>query len=164
MTLKGLVTGVAAAAVVGGAAAGVTSIALPELSPATAVRPVVFGAPLSPAPDAPDLSGPLTDTLDGAVAPGTYTGDRGSFIEGGLGRLAGTADRQYNAFVAEGVFPVSFLVTDIVHSGPVVTSNVTLTTATGQTASAPVSFVKGPSRTGWQIKTSSVMDLLSRLG
>jgi hypothetical protein len=58
VTLKTLVTGMAAVAVVGGAAAGVTSIASPALSPAPAVQPVVWDVPMPQAP-APDLQAPF---------------------------------------------------------------------------------------------------------
>ena len=69
MTLKSLVTGVAAAALVGGAAAGVTSIASGTISAAPAVQPVVFDIPMPQQP-APDLQAPLLQTLQALGAPG----------------------------------------------------------------------------------------------
>ena len=71
MTLKSLVTGVAAAALVGGAAAGVTSIASPAGSSAPAVQPVVWDVPMPQAP-APDLQSPLLQTLQALAAGGSF--------------------------------------------------------------------------------------------
>ena len=73
MTLKTLVTGVAAAALVGGAAAGVTSIASPTVSSAPAVQPVVWDIPMPQAP-APELQAPLLQTLQALAGGGSFSG------------------------------------------------------------------------------------------
>ena len=68
VTLKFLVAGAAAAAVVGGAAAGLS--ALPAPAGAPQVTPVVFGAPLplDPAADVPSAD-QLTGVLNGLADP-----------------------------------------------------------------------------------------------
>jgi len=163
VTLKTLVTGVAAAAVVGGAAAGVTSIASPIMSPA--VAPVVWDTPMPQAP-APELQGPLVSTLNGLAGGGSFRGAKEAYIEGGIGRIEGiTADRAYNNAAAKGVFPLSFTLGPIDLVGPTATTNVTATAANGATASQIVTFVQNRvSPTGWQISKGSALALLSSVG
>ena len=101
MTLKTLVTGVAAAAAVVGAAAGVTSIACPAVSSAPAVQPVVWDIPLPQAP-APELQAPLLGTLQALAGAGSFSG-KSSYIQGGIGRIESiAADRAYNKAAAAG--------------------------------------------------------------
>lgn len=163
MTLKTLVTGVAAAAVLGGAAAGVTSIASPVVSSAPAVQPVVWDVPMPQAP-APDLQAPLLQTLQALAGGGSFAG-KASYIQGGIGRIEGiAADRAYNRAAAEGKFPLTFNVANIDDAGGVVSADVTATSALGATATQNVQFVAGPSPTGWQISKASAMNLLSAAG
>jgi hypothetical protein len=165
--LKTLVTGVAAAAVVAAAAGGVTSIAssMGSGAPSTTavVAPVVLGIPLPQAP-APDLQAPLLQTLDGLAGGGSFSGAKGTYIEGGLGRIEGiAADREYGKAAAKGLFPLSFLVADVdVDSqGATATANVTATANNGVSQTQPVTFVAGPSPTGWQLSKQSALSLLS---
>ncbi|MCV7174515.1 hypothetical protein [Mycolicibacterium sphagni] len=160
MTLKLLATGVAAAAIVGGAAAGVTSVAFS--SPvAPAVQPVVFGAPMPQTP-APELQGQLVATLNGLQGGGSFSGSKASYIEGGLGRIEGiTADRAFNNASAKGLFPLSFNVVNIDQEGPTATADVTATAANGQTATQNIQFIAGPSPTGWQLTKQSALALMS---
>ncbi len=165
MILKTLVTGVAAAAVVAAAAGGVTSVASGMGSGASsttaAVTPVVMGIPLPEAP-APDLQAPLTQTLNGLAGGGSFSGAKGTYIEGGLGRIESiAADREYNKAAAQGYFPLSFVVADIDSDGATATANVTATANTGATKTEPVTFVAGPSPSGWQISKQSALALLS---
>ncbi len=161
MTLKLLATGVAAAAVIGGAAAGVTSVASSTPVASPAVQPVVFGAPLPQTP-APELQSQLVATLDALQSGGSFSGAKASYIEGGLGRIEGiTADRAFGNASAKGYFPLSFTVADIDQNGPTATANVVATAANGATASQPIQFVQGPSPTGWQVTKSSAMTLLT---
>jgi hypothetical protein len=161
VTLKLLATGVAAAAIIGGAAAGVTSVASSTLVASPAVQPVVFGAPLPQTP-APELQSQLVATLDALQSGGSFSGAKASYIEGGLGRIEGiTADRAFSNASAKGYFPLSFTVADIDQNGPVATANVVATAANGATASEPIQFVQGPSPTGWQVTKSSAMTLLT---
>jgi hypothetical protein len=163
VTLKTLVTGVAAAALVGGAAAGVTSIASPVVSSAPAVQPVVWDVPMPQAP-APDLQGPLLQTLQALAAGGSFSG-KASFIQGGIGRIEGiAADRAYNRAAAEGKFPLTFNIANIDSEGAVASADVTATSALGTSATQNVQFVAGPSPTGWQISKASALNLLSAAG
>lgn len=163
MTLKSLVTrlttGAAAAALVGAAAAGVTSIAVGAGT--AAASPV---APLPAAP-APDLQGPLVTTLSALSGPGSFAGNKATYIEGGLGRIeARVADNSYSNAAAQGYFPLNFAVANIDQNGPVATASVTATAQNGRAASQNVVFIAGPSPTGWQISKQSALALLSAVG
>lgn len=166
MTLKTLVTGVAAAALVGGAAAGVTSIAFSAGSSApgaVAVQPVVWDIPMPQAPPA-QLEAPLLQTLQALAGGGSFVG-KASYIQGGIGRIEGiAADRAYNRAAAEGKFPLTFNVANIDDAGGVVSADVTATSALGTTATQNVQFVPGPSPSGWQISKESALSLLSAAG
>ena len=166
MTLKTLVTGVAAAALVGGAAAGVTSIAFSAGSSApgaVAVQPVVWDIPMPQAPPA-QLEAPLLQTLQALAGGGSFVG-KASYIQGGIGRIEGiAADRAYNRAAAEGKFPLTFNVANIDDAGGVVSADVTATSALGTTATQNVQFVPGPSPSGWQISKASALSLLSAAG
>ena len=167
MTLKTLVTGVAAAALVGGAAAGVTSIASPAaLDPApaaVAVQPVGWGVPLPEEP-APDLQAPLLQTLQALAGAGSFSG-KASYIQGGIGRIEGiAADRAYNKAAADGKFPLTFGIANIDQEGGVANADVTATSALGTSATQNVQFVAGPSPSGWQISKQSALALLQAAG
>jgi hypothetical protein len=166
VTLKTLVTGVAAAALVGGAAAGVTSIAFSAGSSApgaVAVQPVVWDIPTPQAPPA-QLEAPLLQTLQALAGGGSFVG-KASYIQGGIGRIEGiAADRAYNRAAAEGKFPLTFNVANINDAGGVVSADVTATSALGTTATQNVQFVPGPSPSGWQISKASALSLLSAAG
>ena len=166
MTLKTLVTGVAAAALVGGAAAGVTSIAFSAGSSApgaVAVQPVVWDIPMPQAPPA-QLEAPLLQTLQALAGGGSFAG-MAPYIQHGIGRIEGiAADRAYNRAAAEGKFPLTFNVTNIDDGGGVVSADVTATSALGTTATQNVQFVRGPSPSGWQISKESALSLLSAAG
>jgi hypothetical protein len=162
VTLKTLVTGMAAAAVVGGAAAGVTSIAPSVISASPAVTPVVWDIPMPQAPDA-SLTGPLTQTVNTLGAGGSFAG-KGTYIQG-LGRFTGKGvERKYNDAVAKGYLPLtaSLSTPDVV--GDTATANVTATLANGQVRSMPLSFVRGPSPTGWQLSSQSLFALGDLVG
>jgi hypothetical protein len=159
VTLKLLATGVVAAAIVGGAAAAVTSVAFS--SPvAPAVQPVVFGVPMQQAP-APELQSQLVATLDGLQSGGSFSGNKASYIQFGLGRFEGiAADRAFSNASAKGLFPLSFNVVDIDQEGPAATANVTATAPNGQTATQSIQFIEGPSPTGWQLTKQSALALM----
>jgi hypothetical protein len=163
VTLKSLVTGVAAAALVGGAAAGVTSIASPAGSQAPAVQPVVWDVPMPQAP-APDLQAPLLQTLQALGAPG-LSASKAPYIQGGIGRIEGrVADTKLREAQADGKFPLSFTLANIDQNGDIVTADVTATAATGGVATQNIQFVPGPSPTGWQMSKQSLMALMSAVG
>jgi hypothetical protein len=163
VTLKTLVTGVAAAALVGGAAAGVTFIASPAVSPAPAVQPVVWDVPMPQAP-APDLQAPLLQTLQALASGGSFAG-KAPYIQGGIGRIESiAADRAYTKAAQEGKFPLTFNITNIDSDGATASADVTATSALGTSATQSVQFVTGPSPSGWQIAKASALDLLSAAG
>ncbi|MCB0928272.1 MAG: hypothetical protein U0R77_10945 [Mycolicibacterium insubricum] len=160
MIKKLLVTGIAAAAVTAGAAAGLTALAGPANAPQ--VQTVVRGIPMPQAP-APDLTPALTRTLTGLAGSGSFASKK-SYIQGGMGRIeTSVADAKYNQKAAEGYFPLTFDVADVDQNGDSATANVTATAATGATASMPLTFVEGPSPSGWQLSKESVGALLSAL-
>ncbi|MGU3499218.1 hypothetical protein [Mycobacterium sp. C31M] len=158
--VTGFVTSAAAVGMVTAAAAGVSSV---TASSAPAITPVVWDTPLPQLP-APELQPPLVQTLSGLAGPGGFAGKK-VFIEGGLGRIETiAADRAYTNAAAKGQFPLTFLVDNIDVNGPVATAFVTATAATGATASQPVTFIAGPSPTGWQVSKQSALALLSAVG
>ncbi len=162
MTLKSLVTGVAAVAAVGGAAAGVTSLASPAITAAPAVQPVVWDIPLPAAP-APDLVGPLTQTVNTLGSGGSFAG-KSAYIQG-LGRFTGKGvELKYNDAVAKGYLPLTATVSDPDLNGNAATANVTATLASGEVRSMPLTFVQGPSPTGWQLSSQSLFALGELVG
>jgi len=163
VTLKTLVTGVAAAVLVGGAAAGVTFIASPPVSSAPAVQPVVWDVPMPQAP-APDLQAPLLQTLQALASGGSFAG-KAPYIQGGIGRIESiAADRAYTNAAQEGKFPLTFNIANIDSDGATASADVTATSALGTSATQSVQFVTGPSPSGWQIAKASALDLLSAAG
>jgi hypothetical protein len=144
VTLKSLVTGVAAAAVVGGAAAGVTFVASPAVSHA------------QPCADA----GQLTAVINGLAAPGVgFHSGKSDLVEGGVGIVEGrTADRLLKNAYESGALPVQFNV------GPPVCNPDGSTTATVSAGgrSQAVTFVPG-GRFGWQLSRGSATAVLSAL-
>ena len=105
MTLKTLVTGVAAVAAVGGAAVGVTSLASSTITAAPAVQPVVWDIPMPLAPE-DDLVGPLTQTVNTLGSGGSFSG-KSAYIQG-LGRFTGKGvELKYNDAVAKGYLPLT---------------------------------------------------------
>lgn len=162
MTLKSLVTGVAAVAAVGGAAAGVTSVASSTISAAPAVQPVVWDIPMPAAP-APDLVGPLTQTVNTLGSGGSFAG-KSAYIQG-LGRFTGKGvELKYNDAVAKGYLPLTATVSEPDLNGNAATANVTATLASGEVRSMPLTFVQGPSPTGWQLSSQSLFALGELVG
>ncbi|MDY6998344.1 MAG: hypothetical protein SW019_17225 [Actinomycetota bacterium] len=166
MILKSLVTsltaGTAATMLAGAVAAGVTSISVG--AGVAGATPAAIGAPVPAAP-APELQGPLVSTLSALAGPGSFSGGKSSYVQGGLGRIEGiTADRAYNNAAAKGYFPLSFSIAGIDQNGPVATANVTATSPAGASASQNITFVAGPSPTGWQLTKQSALALLSAVG
>ena len=162
MTLKTLVTGVAAVAAVGGAAVGVTSIASSTITAAPAVQPVVWDIPMPLAPE-DDLVGPLTQTVNTLGSGGSFSG-KSAYIQG-LGRFTGKGvELKYNDAVAKGYLPLTASVADVVPSPGGATANVTATLASGEVRSMPLTFVQGPSPTGWQLSSQSLFALGELVG
>ncbi|MGB3480806.1 MAG: hypothetical protein WBB07_01150 [Mycobacterium sp.] len=168
MNLKSLATGVVTAAgavaIVGAAAAGVTSIASVTTATSPAIQPVSWDIPMPAAP-APELQAPLTQTLAALAGGGSFSGAKSTYIEGGIGRIeAITADRAYTNAAAKGLFPLTFDIAGIDVNGPVATANVTATAANGVSTTRPVTFIAGPSPTGWLVQKGSALSLLASAG
>ena len=163
MTLKTLVTGVAAAAAVGAAAAGVTSIASGALSATPAVQPVVFDVPLplQPAADVLPSKGELENVLYGLAAPGVPFRAKAGLVEGGVGIVEGrTADRLMASAAQDGSLPNSFTVdpNSITPAGPGVSATVT---ASGPQLSPRTQTVTFVNHGGWKLSRGSATALLS---
>ena len=162
MTLKTLVTGVAAAAAVGGAAVGVTSIASSTITASPAVQPVVWDIPMPAAP-APDLAGPIEQTVDILGSGGQFQGKQ-PYIAG-LGRFTGKGvELKYNDAVAKGYLPLTATVDGVPDlNGNTATATIKATLANGEVRSMPLTFVAGgPS--GWQLSSQSLFALGELVG
>jgi hypothetical protein len=165
VTLKSLATcvvaGLSATAVVGAVAVGVTSIASGAAFASPQIQPVAFGVPM-PMDPAPDLAGPLADTVNNLGAGGSF-GGKSVYVQGlgTFGSLA--ASRKYDALNQKGYFPLTATVSNVDLNGATATANVTATAANGATGSMPINFVQGPSPTGWQLSLQS-LEALSSLG
>lgn len=158
MSLKSLTTGVAAAALAGAAAVGVTSVASVPTTASPAITPVVFGAPL-PLDNDPALTGQFTSILNQLANTGKIS-DKGYLVEGGIGIIEGrTADRLLKDAAQKGYLPLAFDLTP-----PEVTGNAATTTVsvTGPAISAPVSqpvtFINNGGN--WLLSKSSATSLL----
>lgn len=142
MTLKSLVTGVAAVAVVGGAAAGVTSIASPAIASAD---------------DCVD-SGTLQGVVDSLVAPGgDFAGPKGQLISPPLGFTTGKlANGTLRNLYAKGTLPTPISVGAPTCAGGIATSQIS---AQGQTM--PITFVNEAGT--WKVTAASASSVLSAL-
>jgi hypothetical protein len=141
VTLKSLVTGVAAAAVMGGAAVGVTSIASPAIASADeCVAPTT-----------------LENVLDTLVAPGVQFNSPGkaSLVQGGVGIVKGRlADGALKNAYADGTLP-----TDIAVDPPTCINPATATsTVRAAGKSMPITFVN---ENGWKVSAASASTVLA---
>lgn len=128
MTVKFLLTGAAAVAAIGAAAAGMTSVASGGLGTPAAmqVQPVALGAPLphdpppppAPAPNLP-TDGDLSSLLTNLTNPGVSYKDKTGLVEGGISGDEGRdADHNLRDAYRAGKFPLSFDVSNIQAAGP----------------------------------------------
>ncbi len=116
MTIKSVAVSVAALAAIG-AAAGVAAGAA---SSTTAVRPVVFSAPL-PLDPATNLPTPdqLTTVLNSLADPGVPFANKSGLVEGGISSgQASMADHEIKKAEKKGELPLAFNVSNIQPSGP----------------------------------------------
>ncbi len=126
--MRSVVTGVAALAIVGGAAAGIASVAAPSAPPQ--VQLAAVGAPYGPAlpqdpPPAPGL--PAPDQLSGLCTqvtdPGVSYTTKNNLVENGITPDEGhVADHDLRKAYRNGNFPEQFAVTNIQPAGPNVVS------------------------------------------
>lgn len=145
MTVKALATGAAAAAAIGAAAAGVTSIAYGHPA-ADQVQLAAVGAPLDPppSPNPPPPGAPaalptaeqLSSLCDQVTNPGVSYTTKQNLVQGGIPPNEGhEADHRLRQAYRNGNFPEQFNVTNIQQAGPNVTADVT---TTGPKLAAPV--------------------------
>lgn len=122
-TVKSIATGVAALAVVGGAAAGTASIAAP--TGLSQVQLAALGAPLPQDPPPPPAPGqlPTPDQLanlcNQATNPGVSYNTKDNLVENGISPDEGhVADHDLRKAYRNGNFPETFTVTNIAPAGP----------------------------------------------
>lgn len=161
VTHKLLATCVAAAAIAGGAAAGITTAVSLTASSSPAFQPVVFGTPL-PLDTALDIptADQLTGVLNGLADPGIPFASKAYLVEGGIGRIeARTADALMKNAVAKGQIPLSFSVGDITPIGPgAATATVTAAGPGMPPTTQNVTFVD---QGGWKLSRASASTVLS---
>ncbi len=159
MTVKSLATGVAAIAVIGAAAAGVTSLAS-VIPAAPQIQPVMFDVPLPMAPAAgvptPDQ---LTGVLNGLADPGVPFANKAGLVEGGVAPVeAAMADHKLQKAARKGELPLSFNVANIQPAGPgAATADVTVSGPKLAPRTMNVTFVD---QDGWKLSRGSATSLL----
>jgi len=123
-TVKSIATGVAALTAIGGAAAGVASIAAPIGLHEVAL--VAIGAPLPqdpppppPAPGQLPTADQLANLCTQATDPGVSYTTKGNLVENGISPEEGhVADHDLRKAYRNGNFPEQFNVTNIAPAGP----------------------------------------------
>ncbi|WP_066914049.1 hypothetical protein [Mycobacterium interjectum] len=164
-TVKFFAGGAAALAVIGGAAAGITSIAAPGESPS--VRLIAVGAPLPQdppqavnVPTADQLTGLLTSLAD----PSVSFSNKSNLVEGGISGLeAHVADKKLQKAAKNGDLPLAFDVTNI---QPATAGSATADVAvSGPKLASPVTQnVTFVNQGGWVLSRASAMELLQAAG
>jgi hypothetical protein len=122
--MKSVVTGLAALAIVGGAAAGMAAVATPaqvQLAAVGAPLPLDPPPPPAPAPVGPGLPTPdqLSNLCIQATDPGVGYTTKVGLVENGINPDEGhVADHDLRKAYRNGNFPETFTVTNIVPAGP----------------------------------------------
>ena len=162
-TVKLLATSVAAFAVVGGAAAGVASVA----APMDQVQLAAVGAPLPQDPalaaDVP-TAGQLTGVLNSLADPSVSFSSKSNLVQGGIGGIeAHVADKKLQKAAKNGDLPLSFDVTNI---QPAAAGSATADVAvSGPKLASPVTqSVTFVNQGGWVLSRASAMELLQAAG
>lgn len=161
MILKSLARGAAAAAIVGGAALGVTSLSL-TAAPVAAASPVVFDVPLQPPPANEALAAEFTRILTTLANGGSITANE-YLIQGGVGPIEGrTADRLLRNAAQSGYLPLNISVDpgSIVQTGNTATAMVTASGPQLAPVSQGVTFISNG--TNWQLSKASATSLIQR--
>jgi hypothetical protein len=161
VSLKSLTTGVAAATLVGAAAAGMTAIASAPTTPSPAVTPAVFGVPLPLDSDPALLAGQLQGILYRLASGATMT-ENANLVDGGFGAIEGrTANRLLASARQNGDLPLDISVTNVTAPAPdgSVAATVTLAGPKLAAVSRQVTFVPGGPG-GWMVSKSSATALL----
>lgn len=170
-TVKTIATGVAALAIVGGAAAGVASVATPS-SLVAGVRLATVGAPLpQDPPPAQPVAGAnvptpdqLTGVLNSLADPNVLFNSKGNLVQGGIsGMEAHVADKKLQKAAKNGDLPLSFDVTNI---QPAAAGSATADVAvSGPKLPSPVTQnVTFVNQGGWVLSRASAMELLQAAG
>lgn len=154
--VKSIAAGLTAAAAIGAAAAGVTSI-MAGGPVVYQMQPVVFGAPLpldpASAPDVPTAA-QLTSLLNSLADPNVSFANKGSLVEGGIGGTeARIADHKLKKAAEHGDLPLSFSVTNIQPAA-----------AGSATADVSVSGPKLSSPVTQNVRESRRLDAVTRIG
>ncbi len=169
-TVKLFATSVAAVAVIGGAAAGMASLAGPgELAP---VQLAAVGAPLPqdppPAQPAQGATVPTTDQLTGLLSsladPDVSFASKSNLVQGGISGIeAHVADKKLQKAAKNGDLPLSFDVTNIQPAAPgSATADVSVS---GPKLTSPVTQnVTFVNQGGWVLSRASAMELLQAAG
>ena len=106
----------------------------------------------------------LTRTIVNTLGSGGSFAGKSAYIQG-LGRFTGKGvELKYNDAVAKGYLPLTATVSDVIPNGNSATANVTATLASGEVRSMPLTFVRGPSPTGWQLSSQSLFALGELVG
>ncbi len=166
-----LATGVAAVAVIGGAAAGMASVAAP--GEVCSVRLAAVGAPLAqdppPALPAPGATVPtpsqLTGLLNSLADPNVSFSGKGKLVEGGIsGTEAHLADHELKKAAKNGDLPLAFNVTNI-QPGTAPNSATADVAVSGPKLANPVTqTVTFFNQGGWVLSRASAMELLQAAG
>lgn len=158
MTVKFLAAGVAAAAVIGAAAAGVTAVTSIS-GPQVALTSIGAPLPLDPAADVPSTD-QLNGVLYGLADPSVPFASKAYLVEGGLGRIeARTADALMRSAVAKGQMPLNFTVAGIAPAGMgAATASVT---ASGPGTPAVTQSVMFVDQGGWKLSRTSASAVLA---
>lgn len=169
-TVKTLATAVAALAIVGGAAAGIASVATPT-SLAAGVRLATVGAPLPQDPPAQPVAGAnvptpdqLTGVLNSLADPNVSFNSKSNLVQGGIsGMEAHVADKKLQKAAKNGDLPLSFDVTNI---QPAAAGSATADVAvSGPKLPSPVTQnVTFVNQGGWVLSRASAMELLQAAG
>jgi hypothetical protein len=164
VTLRFFFAGIAAAALVGSAAAGLTALSTTAVAGSPLMTPVVFGTPLplDPAADLPTAD-QLNGELYGLADPSVPFASKSYLIEGGIGRIeARTADALMRSAVARGQVPLNFSIGAITPAAPGVAS--AAVTASGPGMPATTQTVTFVDQGGWKLSRSSAPTVLSIFG
>lgn len=169
-TVKLFAAGVAAVGVMGGAAAGIASIAAP--TGLSQVQLAAVGAPLPqdpppPAP-APGANVPTADQLTGVLNsladPSIPFSNKSNLVQGGISGIeAHVADKRLKKAASNGDLPLAFDVTNI---QPAAASSATAdVSVSGPKLASPVTQnVTFINQGGWVLSRSSAMELLQAAG
>jgi hypothetical protein len=157
--LKSLTTAVAAATLIGAAAAGVTSIAFVPTAAVPAVTPLVFGTPLPQDPADVPTADQLTGILSGLADPSVPFHSKSGLVEGGVGIIEGkTADRLLANASQKGYLPLSFQISNIAAAGPGAATATVV--ASGPQLAPTTQSVTFVNEGGWKLSRGSATTLL----